>query len=136
MKSRVTMGNDAPAGRAARVPSLSQCRRAPGHRRRGRQVAERRVRGLLDSGAEIHVIAPRVHPAIETLASEGRLSVSRRAFIDGDLDGAFVAVVATDDAAANLRAVAAARARGVLVNDATDGAHGDLRPRSCTAAAP
>ena len=76
----------------------------------GGAVAARKVAPLLAAGAEIVVIAPTVDPAIEQALSEGTLSIERRAFEVSDLDGAFLAIVATDRPDVN-RAVRQARSR-------------------------
>ena len=85
----------------------------------GGAVAARKFAPLLAAGAEIVVIAPTVDPAIEQALSEGTLSIERRTFEVSDLDGAFLAIVATDRPDVNRAVVEAAKARGVLVN-ATD----------------
>ena len=70
----------------------------------GGPVALRRVRALLAAGALVHVIAPRVDPA---LAGED-VRLSRRKYRDGDLAGAWLAHAATDDPAVNAAVAAAA----------------------------
>ena len=71
----------------------------------GGQVALRRARGLLAAGALVHVIAPQVDPA---LAGE-EVTVSRREYRDGDLEGAWLAHAATGDPAVNARVAAEAQ---------------------------
>ena len=70
----------------------------------GGRVALRRAQALLAAGALVHVIAPRVDPA---LAGPG-VKVSRRGYRDGDLAGAWLAHAATDDPAVNARVAAEA----------------------------
>ena len=82
----------------------------------GGRVAARKVQALLREGARPIVISPQVTPAITALATEGRLELRERPFQPTDLDGALLALVATDDPEANRTAAAAARERGVLVN--------------------
>jgi uroporphyrin-III C-methyltransferase / precorrin-2 dehydrogenase / sirohydrochlorin ferrochelatase len=65
----------------------------------GGRVALRRARALLAAGALVHVIAPRVDPALAGL----EVTVSRRGYRDGDLAGAWLAHAATDDPAVNAR---------------------------------
>ncbi len=89
-------------------------------------VAERKVRGLLEAGALVTVVAPRASAALRELAENGALEVVARAFEPADLDGVSLAFAATDDDAVNAAVVEAARARRVLVNDASDGARGDF----------
>ena len=78
----------------------------------GGAVAQRRIPGLLDAGADVLVVAPAVTPAIEGMARE--LTLELRDFRDEDLDGAWYVVAATDDADVNAAVGAAAEARRIF----------------------
>jgi len=78
----------------------------------GGRVALRKVQGLLDAGAEVHVVSPQVDPQIAKLP----VQVDRRPVDEGDVEGAALVIAATDDMAANRRIAAAADARGIPVN--------------------
>ena len=95
----------------------------------GGAVAARKVRTLLAYGARVTVISPRCSTAIERLATAGRIAIRRRIFRARDLDGAALAIAATDDPTINAAASRQARRRGVWINvvDA---------PTLCTAMAP
>ncbi len=67
----------------------------------GGHVAQRRVPHLIAVGADVHVVSPEVSPAIEGLVGSGEITWHRRAFEDGDLDGAWYVVAVTDDRAVN-----------------------------------
>jgi uroporphyrin-III C-methyltransferase/precorrin-2 dehydrogenase/sirohydrochlorin ferrochelatase len=67
----------------------------------GGTVAQRRLSGLLAAGADVEVIAPAVTPAVEGMATARELRWTARAYRDGDLDGAWYALAATDDADVN-----------------------------------
>ncbi len=67
----------------------------------GGTVAQRRLPGLLAAGAAVEVIAPGVTPAVEGMAGAGELRWTARPYRDGDLDGAWYALAATDDAEVN-----------------------------------
>jgi uroporphyrin-III C-methyltransferase/precorrin-2 dehydrogenase/sirohydrochlorin ferrochelatase len=67
----------------------------------GGQVAHRRVAGLLDARARVTVVSPEVTPALEALVDPGSVTWIPRRYQDGDLDGAWYAVAATDDSAVN-----------------------------------
>src|SRR3954452_4658994 len=67
----------------------------------GGQVAHRRVAGLLEAGARVTVVSHEVNPALEALVAPGSLTLVRRRYEPGDLDGAWYAVAATDDRAVN-----------------------------------
>ncbi|MFH0245175.1 uroporphyrinogen-III C-methyltransferase [Streptomyces sp. HK10] len=79
----------------------------------GGTVAQRRLPTLLAAGADVLVIAPSATPSVEAMAEAGELRWERRAYRPGDLDGAWYAVVATDDAEANAAASAEAEERRV-----------------------
>jgi precorrin-2 dehydrogenase/sirohydrochlorin ferrochelatase len=88
----------------------------------GGRVAARRARALLDAGAAVSVIAPRVSNEIEALD----VVVTRRRYERQDLEDAMLVVVATDDPGVNQAVGDEARAAGVLVNRADEPAAGDF----------
>ncbi len=65
----------------------------------GGGVAERKVKGLLETHALIKVISPKITKALEQWASEGLIDHVSRAFTQGDLDSAWLVIAATDDPA-------------------------------------
>jgi uroporphyrin-III C-methyltransferase/precorrin-2 dehydrogenase/sirohydrochlorin ferrochelatase len=67
----------------------------------GGQVAHRRVAGLLEAGAAVTVVSPRLTPALEALVAPGPVTWLARGYEPGDLAGAWYAVAATDDPAVN-----------------------------------
>lgn len=74
-------------------------------------VAQRRLGLLAASGADIHVIARTATPAVEAMT---RITLSLRDYRDGDLDGAWYAIAATDDPDVNAAVVAEADRRQVF----------------------
>jgi uroporphyrin-III C-methyltransferase/precorrin-2 dehydrogenase/sirohydrochlorin ferrochelatase len=107
----------------------------------GGAVAERKIRLLLETGAHVTVVAPKVTPWIaatsgshedngdrqaQTVALTGavdsRASLTHVAarFEPGHCEGALFAVAATNDAAVNDLVAATGRARNVLVNVVDD----------------
>jgi len=82
----------------------------------GGTVALRKIATLLDGGADIVVIAPWSCDAVARLAETRRLRFERRRYEDGDLDGAFLVIAATDDEAVNANISREAQRLGVLVN--------------------
>jgi siroheme synthase-like protein len=77
-------------------------------------VREGKVEGLLAAGADdVLVVEPGVDDRFDGVAG---VRVERRAWMPGDLDGAFLAVGSSDDAATRAAIAREARARGVLVN--------------------
>ena len=86
----------------------------------GGAVAEGKVRGLLAAEGCVWVIAPALTPALEALRRELRIAHVARNYAPGDLEGAFVAISATDDHAVNEQVWQEASARNVLVNVVDD----------------
>lgn len=76
-------------------------------------VALGRVRGLLEAGAQVRVVAPRVCAELTAAASRGELALHQRRWAPEDLDGAQLVVSAVDDAEVSAQIAAVARARGV-----------------------
>lgn len=71
----------------------------------GGTVAQRRLGLLVASGADVHVIARRATPAVEAMAG---ITLTLRAYRDGDLADAWYAIAATDDPQCNASVVAEA----------------------------
>lgn len=84
-------------------------------------VAGRRVRSLLDAGAEVLVIAPEAGDDVARLASHGDVRWERRSVVASDLDGAWLVIAATDDADINMQVAAWAAERTVWCVNASDG---------------
>jgi precorrin-2 dehydrogenase/sirohydrochlorin ferrochelatase len=82
----------------------------------GGTVAERKIAGLLDTGARLTVIAPKATDRIKDLAAAKKLTLIRREVIDEDLAGKLLVFVATSSEKVNRWVSRAARRRGSLVN--------------------
>lgn len=78
------------------------------------RVAGRRLGRLLEAGADVAVIAPSAIELIKELAASGRLTWLPREYADGDLDGAWYVLVATDDHDCNLRVSVEAERRRIF----------------------
>ncbi len=92
----------------------------------GGSVAERKVRGLLQAGARARVVATTATSWLREASGRGELELILRPFEPDDLDGARLAFAATDVPGVNAAVVAAARARQVLVDDASGSTPGDF----------
>jgi siroheme synthase-like protein len=90
------------------------------------KIAVAKIEGLLACGALVTVVSPGALLAIRRRASEGALIWHRRAFCARDLDGAFLAVAATNSSKANAAVFRACAARGVLCNSVDDPEHCDF----------
>ena len=77
----------------------------------GGTVAQRRLPLLIASGADVHVISRSATPAVEAMNG---IALSVREYRDGDLDGAWYAIAATDDAQVNAAVVAEAERRHIF----------------------
>ena len=82
----------------------------------GGDVGLEKVEGLLACDGEVTLIAPEAHPELVQLALEGSIRWERRDYESGDLDGALIAIAATDDTDLNIRVYEDAEARAMLVN--------------------
>jgi uroporphyrin-III C-methyltransferase/precorrin-2 dehydrogenase/sirohydrochlorin ferrochelatase len=81
----------------------------------GGTVAQRRLPLLLANGADVHVIARAATPAVEALQDQKPgITLTLRDYRDGDLDGAWYAIAATDDAKVNEAIVAEADRRRIF----------------------
>ena len=101
----------------------------------GGRVAVGKVRGLLEAGARVTVVAPEVDPALTALADEqaksaaGALTIEQRAYRRGDVAAYRFAVAATGDPQVNQAVYDDGEAAGVWVNAADD-------PARCSAVLP
>jgi uroporphyrin-III C-methyltransferase / precorrin-2 dehydrogenase / sirohydrochlorin ferrochelatase len=77
----------------------------------GGTVAQRRLPLLVANGADVHVISRSATPAVEAMAG---ITLELREFREGDLDGAWYAIAATDDPAVNAAVVAEAERRQIF----------------------
>jgi precorrin-2 dehydrogenase/sirohydrochlorin ferrochelatase len=82
----------------------------------GGDIGLEKVEGLLLCDGDVHVVAPEVVPELAKYAAEGSITLERRTFVDGDLDGAFLAVAATSDTDVNISVSEGAEHRAMLVN--------------------
>ncbi len=80
------------------------------------KVGEPKIGGLIDTGAHIRVVAIEASGAVCAWANAGKITLELRAFTAGDLEGQFLAVVATASNPLNELAYREAKLRGVLCN--------------------
>ena len=86
----------------------------------GGNVAERKVRSLLETQATVRVISPRLTERLQQLADEGLIQYVPRPYRMGDLEGAFLTIAATDDRTTNRAVSEEAESRQSLVNVVDD----------------
>ena len=95
----------------------------------GGTVAEGKIARLLDSGARICVVSPDATPGIRQFVADGSVQWEQRKYRDGDLEGAFIAIAATNAREVNRRIFEEANERGVMLNAVDD-------PPNCSFIAP
>jgi uroporphyrin-III C-methyltransferase/precorrin-2 dehydrogenase/sirohydrochlorin ferrochelatase len=77
----------------------------------GGGVASRRVPALLDAGAEVRLVSPKVAASLEDLAAADRIRWEARGYQPGDCAGAWLVCACTDDPSVNAAVAAAAEAQ-------------------------
>src|SRR6516162_1901912 len=83
----------------------------------GGSVGLEKVDGLLACDADVTLIAPTAEPALEEYAHEGSIRWERRPYAGAnDLEGALMAIAATDDSEVNISVFEDAERRAMLVN--------------------
>jgi precorrin-2 dehydrogenase/sirohydrochlorin ferrochelatase len=80
------------------------------------KVGEPKIGNLLETGARIRVVALNASPTVRDWARDGKIELELRAFSPDDLDGAFLAIVATNSRGLNERVYQETQRRGVLCN--------------------
>jgi precorrin-2 dehydrogenase / sirohydrochlorin ferrochelatase len=80
------------------------------------KVGESKISGLLGTGAQVRVVALDATPAVREWARQGLIELDLRAFTNDDLNGAFLAIVATSSRSLNELVYREAQTRGVLCN--------------------
>tara|TARA_B110000116_G_scaffold58007_1_gene49444 strand:- start:2601 stop:3362 length:762 start_codon:yes stop_codon:yes gene_type:complete len=86
----------------------------------GGQIAEGKISKLLDSGAKIIVISPDATQGIRGFAERGQIELDLRKYQEGDLQGAFIAIAATNDRMVNQEIFEEAEKQGILLNAVDD----------------
>ena len=95
----------------------------------GGTVAEGKISRLLDSGADICVVSPDATPGIRQFVADGAVRWEQRRYERGDLEGAFIAIAATNVREVNRSIFEEAEQRGVMLNAVDD-------PPNCSFIAP
>jgi precorrin-2 dehydrogenase / sirohydrochlorin ferrochelatase len=79
-------------------------------------VGTPKIAGLIDTGARIHVVALEAGVQVREWADAGKIDLELRAYAAPDLDGKFLAIVATASNQLNRLIYREAQLRGVLCN--------------------
>jgi uroporphyrin-III C-methyltransferase/precorrin-2 dehydrogenase/sirohydrochlorin ferrochelatase len=89
----------------------------------GGAVAERKIESLRRAGARLCVVAPEATDAIRQWAERAELEWLARPFEDADVQGAWLVIAATSDAATQRSVAAAAEVRACFVVAVDDPVH-------------
>jgi len=82
----------------------------------GGDVGLEKVEGLLACDGEVTVVAPELQPELARYAEEGSIEWLPRRYEPADLEGAFMAIAATNDSEVNIAVFEDAERRAMLVN--------------------
>ncbi|RLB16459.1 MAG: bifunctional precorrin-2 dehydrogenase/sirohydrochlorin ferrochelatase [Deltaproteobacteria bacterium] len=82
----------------------------------GGEVAERKVKGLLECGSEIHIISKKLSDKLKLLIENGSIRFAGSHFHEEVLEGITLVIAATDDPEVNRAISIKARQRNILVN--------------------
>lgn len=86
----------------------------------GGKVAERKVRSLLDCGAEVYVVSPQLTTELAGMNRAGEIVYIERNYTTTDLESAFLVISATDDEKINRRVAVDCLERNILINVVDD----------------
>jgi precorrin-2 dehydrogenase/sirohydrochlorin ferrochelatase len=86
----------------------------------GGPVAERKVRQLLACRATVRLISPNLTPRLRRWHAQGQIEWCRRPYRRGDLRGAWLAIAASNQPAANRQMAMEAERRGLWINVVDD----------------
>jgi len=90
------------------------------------KTAEEKIPSLLASDATVSVVAPAATPKIQAWARDEKLFWAKKRFESRDLDGIFLAVVASSSKAVNRAVFQEAQQRGILCNVVRDRSYCDF----------
>lgn len=80
------------------------------------KVAERKVKRLLEYGAKVLVISPKITPGLNALAKKKKIIFENRRIKLSDLNGACLVIAATADRKLNSAIASYCRNKGILIN--------------------
>src|SRR5271169_81003 len=82
----------------------------------GGEVAARKVESLLEAGARVTVVSPRLSPSLQAAVARGLVTHIARDYAPGDIKGCVLAYAATDDPKLHRELAAEARTLGIPIN--------------------
>jgi len=82
----------------------------------GGEVAAGKIESLLEAGACVTVVSPRLSPSLEAIVARGLVTHIARDYARGDMRGCVLVYAATDDPKLHRELAAEARALGIPIN--------------------
>ena len=82
----------------------------------GGDIGLEKVEGLLACDADVTLVAPDAHQALQALAAEGSIRWKQRDYEPTDVEGCLIAIAATNDTDVNIAVYDGAERRAMLVN--------------------
>ncbi|HET7109026.1 MAG TPA: siroheme synthase CysG [Candidatus Acidoferrum sp.] len=86
----------------------------------GGSIAAQKIPGLLEAGAQVHVVSPKLSPLLTDLFRDHQITWSAKSFDSDDLNGAFLVIAATSLRNLNARVYREADQRNILCNAVDD----------------
>jgi precorrin-2 dehydrogenase/sirohydrochlorin ferrochelatase len=82
----------------------------------GGEIAARKVESILEAGAHVTVVSPRLSPPMDAIVASGLATHIARDYQPGDMRGCVLVYAATDDPKLHRELAAEARALGIPIN--------------------
>mgnify|MGYP002623046282 CR=1 FL=1 len=86
----------------------------------GGKIALEKIWGLLEAGADVEVIAPKVCAEVEELFAQGKINLIREEYSEEKISDGVILIAATNNFELNRKILADGRARNFLVNIVDD----------------
>ncbi|NLJ77421.1 MAG: bifunctional precorrin-2 dehydrogenase/sirohydrochlorin ferrochelatase [Peptococcaceae bacterium] len=86
----------------------------------GGKIAERKVRSLLECGAQVYVVSPEIIPSLLSMVAEGSLIYRRGSYKISDLEDMFLVFGATGKEEINKQIASDCASRNLIVNIVDD----------------
>jgi len=86
----------------------------------GGAIAAQKIPGLLEAGARVHVVSPKLSPVLAEYVRNRQIDWSPKPFEPSDLEGAFLVIAATSIRELNASVFAEADRRNILCNAVDD----------------
>lgn len=86
----------------------------------GGKVSERKIKGLLESNANITVVSPKFTEEILALKNHPKINLIKREFQENDLENMFLVISATNNKNLNSRIALLCHSKKILINVADD----------------